>query len=103
MKATALFVDGPCRLQKRVLTFDQQPPQNLTCKGTAYTYSANQGLQYLNYVVRGGQNDTGAVGIRGARDVFHAWSQVHVALNKTASHKVNRIRQAGRRIRRAVR
>ena len=103
MKATALFVDGPCRLQKRVLTFDTQPPEFLSCGGKRYTYSANQGLEYLNYVLQGGVNDAGAAHISGQRDVFRAWSQVMHALNHTAPRKVNRIRQAGRRIRRTVR
>jgi hypothetical protein len=103
VKATALFVDGPCHLQKRVLTFDQQPPEFLDCKGTRYIYSTHQGIQYLNYVVQGGPNDTAVATIQGTRDVFHAWSQIHTVLNKTAPHKVNRIREAGRRIRRAVR
>jgi hypothetical protein len=103
VKATALFVDGPCRLQKRVLTFDTQPPEFLRCGGERYTYSANQGLEFLNYVLQGGANDTGTAAIRGQRDVFRAWSQLHHALNQTAARKVTRIRQAGRRIRRTVR
>ena len=41
--------------------------------------------------------------IAGQRDVFNAWAQIHRALNHTVPHKVNRIRTAGRRIRRAVR
>jgi hypothetical protein len=103
VKATALFVDGPCRLQKRVLTFDTQPPEDLRCGGRTYTYSAHQGIEYLNYVLKGGANDSGSTAIRGQRDVFHAWSQLHRALNQTAARKVTRIRQAGRRIRRTVR
>jgi hypothetical protein len=102
VQATALFVDGPCRLRKRVLTFDQQPPGDIQCGGATYTYSANQGIEFLNYVVKGGQNDAGSTGIRGQRDVFNAWAQIHTALNKTAPHKVTKIRTAGRRIRRAV-
>lgn len=86
-----------------MLTFKQQPPEDISCGGTTYTYSANQGLQYLNYVVKHGENDAGAAVIKGHRDVFRAWSQIHHALNRTVPHKVNRIRGAGRRIRRAVR
>jgi acetylornithine/succinyldiaminopimelate/putrescine aminotransferase len=103
VKATALFVDGPCRLQKRVLTFDTQPPEFLSCGGKRYTYSANQGLEYLNYVLQGGVNDAGSAQIRGVRDVTHAWAQLHHALNHTVPRRVTAIRQAGRRIRRAVR
>lgn len=103
MKATALFVDGPCRLQKRVLTFDVQPPQTLRCGGATYTYSANQGIQYLNYVVKGGTNDTGAAGVRGERDVFHAWTRLQRALNKGAGGSLAKVNNARRRIRRAVR
>ena len=86
-----------------MLTFDQQPPEFLTCAGASYTYSASQGIQYLNYVVQGGANDAGFQGIKGQRDVFAAWSSLHGALNRTIPHKVNRIRAAGRRIRRAER
>jgi hypothetical protein len=103
VKATALFVDGPCRLQKRTLTFDVQPPEFLTCQGTRYTYSANQGIEYLNYVVKGGANDTGSQGIRGEGDVFRAWRNLHYALNTTTRKRVLRVRAAGARIRRAVR
>jgi len=103
VQATALFVDGPCRLQKRVLTFEQQPPEFLSCGGTQYIVSTHQGIEYINYVVKGGTNDVGAAGIIGQRDVFNAWSQIHTALNRTVPQKVNRIRTAGRRIRRAVR
>lgn len=86
-----------------MLTFDTQPPEFLRCGGERYTYSANQGLAYLNYVVQGGANDSGFQGVRGQRDVFRAWSALHHALNHTAARKVSGIRRAGRRIRRLVR
>lgn len=110
LHGTGLFVDGPCRLQKVSLTFEQQPPEFVTCRGTVYTYSANQGIQYLNYVVKDGPNDAGSTSgaagrgqIHGQRDVFRAWGSLHHALNHTVPRRVNSIRQAGRRIRRAVR
>ena len=51
----------------------------------------------------GGPLDKQGTVIAGQRDVFAAWSRIHTALNRTVPHKVNKIRQAGRRIRRAVR
>jgi hypothetical protein len=101
--ATALFVDGPCRLQKRRITFDVQPPEFMTCGGARYTYSSHQGIEYLNYVVQGGVNDAGATGIVGQQDVFRAWRQLHTALNQTTRKHVLTVRGASARIRRAVR
>jgi hypothetical protein len=101
--ATALFVDGPCRLQKRRITFDVQPPQTLVCGGTTYTYSAHQGIEYLNYVVQGGQNDSGATGIKGQQEVFQAWRRLHFVWNHVTREQLLRTRRASQRVRRAVR
>lgn len=103
LTATALFVDGPCRLQKRQLTFAVQPPEFLTCQKTRYIISQNQGLVYLNYVEQGGVNDASATGIRGEKDVFRAWARLHRALNQTTRKHVLTVRAASARIRRTVR
>jgi len=103
VRATAFFRDGPCKYTKRTISFDQQPPEFLTCKGTRYIIQPLADVPFIDYVVQGGTLDLGSTAIQGHRDVFNAWAQIHTALNKTVPHKVNRIRTAGRRIRRAVR
>src|SRR5438067_3639261 len=103
MESTVWFKDGPCAGVERPITYPVSPPETLTCKGTTYTVLAIPDPRFIVYVVAGGPLDKQGTVIAGQRDVFAAWSRIHTVLNRTVPHKVNRIRQAGRRIRRAVR
>jgi hypothetical protein len=98
--ATALYVDGPCRLQTQALSFDVQPPEFLTCKNTRYIMSTHQGLQYINYVVQGGPNDTGATGLANQRDVFQAWNALNRSWNYDTREALLAIRRAGQKMKR---
>jgi hypothetical protein len=104
------YLDGPCVAKTPPPVSLQAPPPRLSCGGRDYKLSFNtpapRGAKYdfvVSYAVPGGDYDHTPDKIAGQRDVFRAWAQIHRALNHTVPYKVNRIRRAGRRIRRAVR
>lgn len=104
------YLDGPCVAKTPPPVSLQSPPLTLSCGGRDYKLSFNTPAPpearydfVISYAVPGGGFDHTPGKIAGQRDVFNAWAQIHRALNHTVPHKVNRIRTAGRRIRRAVR
>lgn len=102
-KATAFFRDGPCKYTKREITFDVQPPEFLTCKGTRYIIQPLPDVPFIDYVVWGGPLDLGGGHVAQQRDVWKAWHRLHRALNHTTRRELVKVRRAGHRIRRAVR
>jgi hypothetical protein len=98
-----VFRDGPCYGHPQKIEMGAHPDPSVTCGGQLYLFVASEGETVggtfsgiLVYGLAGGA-------IRGERDLFRAWADLHGALNSTTRNSLRLIRRSSHRIRRAVR
>jgi hypothetical protein len=79
------------------------PDPSVLCGGELYVYVNSEGVTsggtFSGIVVY----SLAAEAVRGERDLFRAWSQLHGALNSTTRNALRLTRRSSHRIRRAVR
>lgn len=79
------------------------PDPSVTCGGAVYLFVASEGMtvggSFSGQLIYG----LAAEAIRGERDLFRAWSNLHGALNSTTRNALRLTRRSSHRIRRAVR
>lgn len=106
----ALFWDGPCAKTTRkidpekYLSFGKyHMPDSLQCGGKTYIRGTPPDDLDPTYFVAGGKFAPTVDQIIGERDMFVAWHRLSKALGPGTERAIARIRDARRRMRRAVR